>query len=351
MAPAGAAVTVSWSGISDPAPTDWVGLYPQGGSSAVDGLYLDSCGASSNGAVPPASGSCALTLPSAAGALYQLRLLSAPSSTLLATSATVGVPALAAGPAMVAAGGSATVTWSDLSAPAPSDWVGLYAQDGSQAGGFYLDSCAAASSGAPPATSGSCSYALPQAGGAYVMRLYSSAASGLLASSGALDVPSLSAGPAVVPAGGAVTVSWSGVTGATSTNWVGLYVSGGSSALAGLYTDSCAATSSGSRSVAGSCTLAVPATPGTYVVRLDAQPGSGVLASSGAISVPSPVIPPPVLPPPVVAASPVSAARQASPIDAAAPLISGSARAGGTLACAPGSWSGAPDGVRLLLAA
>ena len=164
MVPAGAAVTVSWSGITEPASSDWVGLYAPGGSSAIGGLYLDSCGVASSGAVPAAAGSCALSLPAGAGALYELRLLSAPSSVLLATSGTIGVPALAGAPATVAAGASATVSWSDLSSPAPTDWVGLYAPDGSQAGGFYLDSCAPASSGAVPAPSGSCSYALPDAG-------------------------------------------------------------------------------------------------------------------------------------------------------------------------------------------
>ena len=344
-APAGAAVTVSWSAITEPAPDDWVGLYPQGGSSAISGFYLDSCDAASSGAVPTAAGSCALNLPPGAGALYELRLFSAPSSVLLATSGTIGVPTLAAAPAMVAAGGSATVSWSDLSAPAPADWVGLYAQDGSQAGDFYLDSCAPASSGAVPADSGSCSYALPDAGGAYSLRLYSSVASGVVASSGELDVPALSAGSAVVPAGGAVTLSWSGVTAATSTDWVGLYASGGASALDGLYTDSCGATSSGSSAVSGSCTLAMPEAPGSYVLRLDAQPGSGPLASSGAITVPSPAMTPPDVPPPAVA-PPVHAVAQASPavpVDASAPLVSGDARAGHTLACAPGSWSGAPS--------
>ena len=52
MAAAGSAVSVSWSGITEPASSDWVGLYPQGGSSALGGLYLDSCGAASSGAVP-----------------------------------------------------------------------------------------------------------------------------------------------------------------------------------------------------------------------------------------------------------------------------------------------------------
>ena len=340
MAAAGSAVSVSWSGVSEPASSDWIGLYRQGGSSAIGGLYLDSCTATSSGGVPGAAGSCTLALPAGAGALYELRLYASASSGLLATSGTIGVPTLAAAPAMVAAGGSATVSWGDLSAPAPSDWVGLYAQNGSQAGWFYLDSCGAASSGAVPAVSGSCPYALPDAGGAYVLRLYSSVASGLLASSGELDVPALSAGPSIVPAGGAVTVSWSGVTAATSTDWVGLYASGGVSALGGLYTDSCASTSSGSRAVSGSCTLTAPAAPGAYVLRLDAQPGSGLLASSAAITVPAAVVPPA----PVVAL-PVNAAPQASPaapVDASAPLISGSARAGGILACAPGSWSGAP---------
>jgi len=258
MAQAGAAVTVSWSAITEPASSDWVGLYAQGGSSAIGGSYLDSCGAASSGAVPAATGSCTLSLPAGAGALYELRLLSAPSSVLLATSGTIGVPALTGAPPMVAAGGSATVSWSDLSAPAPSDWVGLYAPDGSQAGGFYLDSCAAASSGAVPAPSGSCTYALPDAGGSYVLLLDAQPGSGLLASSGTITVTSPVITPPVIP---------------------------------------------------------LPV-------------------------VPSPVVPPvPVVPPPVHA---VAQASPAAPVDASAPLISGAARAGHTLACAPGSWSGAP---------
>ena len=58
-----------------------------------------------------------------------------------------------------------------------------------------------------------------------------------------------------------------------------------------------------------------------------------------------PVIPPPVVPPAPVVPSPVKAvatASPAAPVDALAPLISGAARAGHTLTCAPGSWSGAP---------
>ena len=328
MAPAGSVVSVSWSGLSEGAASDWLGLYPHGGSSAIAGLFLGGCASASSGAIPPAAGSCALTLPAGAGALYDLRLLSAPSAGLLASS-TIGVPALAAGPAMVAAGATATVSWSELSAPALSDWVGVYAQDGSLAGGFYLDSCASAGGGGPPATSGSCAYALPDAGGAYQLRLYSSVAVGLLASSGEVRVPALTAGPASVPAGGAVTVSWAGLTQASPGDWVGLFAPGGASALGGFYAGSCAATSAGAPSAAGACSYTLPVGPGTYELRLYAQPGSVLLASSAPIDVPAPAILAP-------------AALPAVPAAASAPLISGSDRTGGTLSCAPGGWTGAP---------
>ncbi len=164
MAPAGAAVTVSWSGITEPGSSDWVGLYAQGGSSAIGGLYLDSCAAASSGAVPAAAGSCTLSLPAGAGALYELRLLSAPSSVLLATSGTIGVPLLAGAPASVGAGGSATVSWSDLSAPGPTDWVGLYASGRRRRrGGFYTRRLRLrrAPAHAPAPSRGSCARTLP----------------------------------------------------------------------------------------------------------------------------------------------------------------------------------------------
>ncbi len=337
MAAPGAAVTVSWSGISEPAPGDWVGLYRQGGSSAIAGLYLDSCAASGDGAVPAAAGSCPLTLPAGTGALYQLRMFASPAAELLATSGTIGVPALAAAPVMVAAGGSATVSWSGVSAPSAGDWVGLYAQDGSQAGGFYLDSCAGASSGAVPAVSGSCAYALGDAGGAYELRLSASPSSGALASAGPLSVPSLAAGPATVPAGGAVTVSWSGVTAPAATDWVGLYASGALTATGGFYAGSCGAAIAAAPAPSGSCSYALPTLPGGYELRLFTAPSSVLLASSGTITVPAPAMVPPPPPPAAAALSP-----PAAPLERSAPLIAGDARAGGTLTCAPGGWSGAP---------
>jgi len=44
-------VTVSWSAITEPASSDWVGLYAQGGSSAIGGA-TDSLRGASSGAVP-----------------------------------------------------------------------------------------------------------------------------------------------------------------------------------------------------------------------------------------------------------------------------------------------------------
>jgi len=83
------AITVSWSGISDPTNTDWVGLYQPGapGGSYAGGFYADSCTQLSNG-VALASGACTFTMPAAAGA-YEFRLYAAPASALLNTSAAV----------------------------------------------------------------------------------------------------------------------------------------------------------------------------------------------------------------------------------------------------------------------
>jgi hypothetical protein len=62
------ATTVSWSGISDPTNTAWVGLYQPGApdGSYVGGFYADSCTQASNG-VALANGACTFTMPQAAG--------------------------------------------------------------------------------------------------------------------------------------------------------------------------------------------------------------------------------------------------------------------------------------------
>jgi hypothetical protein len=104
----------------------------------------------------------------------------------------------------VTTGTAITVSWSGISNPSNSDWVGLYqpgAADGSYVGGFYADSCTQASNGVALA-GGSCAFTMPQAAGAYEFRLYGSPAAGLLSTSGSVTAvpppPVANAAPAIV---------------------------------------------------------------------------------------------------------------------------------------------------------
>jgi uncharacterized protein YegP (UPF0339 family) len=206
--PTGGTVTASWSAVSSPSPTDWIGVYVPGSSSQSYGnwLYDDSC-TQMPGSSAQAAGSCAIALPGTPGT-YELRLLAANGYTVLASSGpiTVSAPAaaaLAASPAAVSPGGKLTVTWSGVSAPSATDWVGLYAPGapaGSYLGWFYDSSCtqsAATSAGA----SGSCSYTLPAAlaPGAYQLRLEARNGYTVLASSGQITVGTPSSSPAGDP--------------------------------------------------------------------------------------------------------------------------------------------------------
>jgi PKD repeat protein len=92
--PPGGTVTATWSGITNPTTTDWIGLYMAG---APDTAYIDwiwvSCSKTSGSA--QASGSCPFTVPAtlAAGS-YELRLLANDSYMLLATSNVIISPSL-----------------------------------------------------------------------------------------------------------------------------------------------------------------------------------------------------------------------------------------------------------------
>jgi hypothetical protein len=82
----GSTVTVSWTGISSPTPTDWIGLY---GIGAADTAYLASVYTTGT-----ASGQVSLVIPAALPAgTYELRLLSNDGYTRLVTS-----PAFTVGP-------------------------------------------------------------------------------------------------------------------------------------------------------------------------------------------------------------------------------------------------------------
>ena len=136
----------------------------------------------------------------------------------------------------------------------------------------------------------------------------------------------ISTSAATVTTATAITVSWSGISDPSNTDWVGLYQPGApaGSYTGGFYADSCTQASNGVALAAGACTLTMPQAAGAYEFRLYSAPGSGLLNTSAAIT----SVPPP-------------------PVDNAAPLISGSGSAkrayvGQTLSCSSGAWANAP---------
>jgi hypothetical protein len=196
---------------------------------------------------------------------------------------------LSASPASLPTGASVSVSWSGVGAPTSADWVGLYtpgAANTDYLDWFYDDSCTQTRNGATLAT-GTCSYTIPAAPGTYQLRLLANDGYTALATSNTITVTGTAAGlsvsPASVPEGGSATVTWSGVSGSTTTDWVGLYASGAANSayLGWFYDDGCTQTSNGTTVASGSCSYTVPAVaPGTYELRLLSNNGYTVLAIS-----------------------------------------------------------------------
>ena len=165
---AGQLVTATWSNIINPAPMDWIGIYPP---SAADTALLSwawayvSCSQTPGAAA--AAGSCALPgTSSLTPGTYQFRLFRNDTFNKLATSNNFAVSApsgsatVTVTPASVPAGGSVTVGWSGISGPTGLDWFGLYtlgAPHGSMVDWRYV-SCTQTPGG--PLASGSCNLPL-----------------------------------------------------------------------------------------------------------------------------------------------------------------------------------------------
>jgi len=217
-----------------------------------------------------------------------------------------GTVNLTVSPATIAAGGAVTVSWSGISAPSSGDWIGLYipgAGDENFISWMYV-SCSTSSGSAR--SSGSCSFALPGtlSGGNYELRLLANNGYTRLATANpftvmnGVGVPPPSAGPveasltlsvtpSVSSAGGAATVSWSGISAPSSRDWIGLYIpgAGDENFISWMYV-SCS-TSSGSARSSGSCSFALPGTlsGGNYELRLLANDGYTRLATSSILSI------------------------------------------------------------------
>jgi glucose/arabinose dehydrogenase len=288
---AGGSVTVSWSNITSPSGTNWIGLYTPGAASQNHGgvwMYVN-CTKTAGAAFP--SGSCAFPIPSGLnGGSYELRLHASGSWTAIArTPLTVsgggtGGPTIGVAPTSTAAGTAVTVSWSGIATPTGSNWIGLLkpgALSWEHGGVWMYVNCSKTAGAAFP--SGNCTFPIPSgiASGGYELRLHASSswtpiAKTTLTITGGTGggATSLSVNPTIIAAGGTVTVNWSGIAAPTGTNWIGFYAPGAASQNHGglwMYV-SCSKTA-GAAFPSGSCAFPIPSgiASGSYELRLHAS--------------------------------------------------------------------------------
>jgi hypothetical protein len=188
---AGQAVTVSWSGVSNPSAGDWVGIFEPGApaSSYLGSFYAGSC-AQTDGATATGAGSCTFTVPAIPGT-YELRLYASTANDLLSTSGTISVlpppPVDTLAPVITGASGLARAYAGDLLSCSNGTWANAPTAYGYQW----------ASDGAPVAGASAQTYAVPlsQLGDRLTCSVNASNAGGSGPASVSADVTVVSARP------------------------------------------------------------------------------------------------------------------------------------------------------------
>jgi len=275
----GGTLTVTWQGIPTPTATDWFALFPLGAPDSGYETWWRTTGA--------ASDTILVTLPtSVPTGDYELRLFAQNGSQRLAVSngftVTSPGPILSVSPAVVASGGTLTVTWQGIVSPTTIDWFALF--PAGAADGGYLTWWRTTGT-----ASDSSLVTLPASlpAGAYELRLFEQNTFVRLAVSNGFTVtgpgPILSVSPAIVAPGGTLTAAWQGIASPTATDWFGLFPVSASDMgyVAWWYT-------TGTASDSSLVTLPASLPAGAYELRLFAQNGTQRMARSNAITVTSP---------------------------------------------------------------
>jgi hypothetical protein len=195
----GGSITVTWSGIVNASPTNWIGLYLPGAPSTAHNCNWMYVSCSKTATIARASGSCIFPLPSGlVSGTYELRLHAPSSWTAIARSSAISISgSVASGltfslnSATATRGSSITVSWSGIANAAPTNWFGLYlpgAASWAHNGNWMYVSCSKTAVAAR--VSGSCTFPLPLtlAPGSYQMRLHAPASWAAIATSAPLVV-------------------------------------------------------------------------------------------------------------------------------------------------------------------
>ncbi|MCC6179771.1 MAG: YncE family protein [Chloroflexi bacterium] len=289
----GASITATWSDLSGPTGGDWVGLFPQG---APDGPPLSARftnGAASPGGSGLAAGSVTVPVPEGlTPGVYEVRLLAntSPTARLAIAPVTIGQASLSVVPTTAAAGSVVQATFGGIVPPTGGDWVGLYQQgaaDPTFLARRYTNGTE--TPGGPGAAGGTLSLPLPSnlAPGPYELRLFSNGSFQQMAvTSLAVTRATLTPDLTIVTLGQPVTVRWSGITGPSGDDVIGLYRPGApdSEPLLRRFTNG-TESPGGTGSAAGSLSLPIPVglTQGRYDLRLLSGVGGGTLATSDVV--------------------------------------------------------------------
>ena len=195
-------------------------------------------------------------------------------------------------PATVSLGGTVTATWSGIASPTSTDWIGLYLPGTAETAFIDWIYVSCSNSAGAARAQGSCPFALPGKllPGTYELRLFTNDGFIRLATSNNFTVKSaatLTASPSFVPIGGTLMATWSGIASPSSTDWIGIYKHGAdNTAYLGWIYVSCSQTP-GSPKASGSCSFTMPGSlsPGDYELRLLANDGFAVLATSSGFNI------------------------------------------------------------------
>ncbi len=296
--PAGDPATATWSGITSPTGTDWVGLYTTTDADVafIDWRYVN-CSQVPGARRPPAP------VPSRPQRWPRALISSGCSGTMgtagwrraTTSRSPSGSTTLTASPPTVVAGSPVTATWSGIAAPAARDWIGLYLTTAPDT--TFIDWRYVSCSQVPgsPAAGGSCAMPIlaTLAPGTYQLRLLRDDGYEKLATSNNFTVtgqstPTVTASPSTLTAGSPVTATWSGIASPAARDWIGIYTTaaGDQSFIDWRYV-SCSQTP-GSAAAAGAC--AFPTTglgAGNYQFRLFRDDGFTKLATSNTFTVTS----------------------------------------------------------------
>jgi hypothetical protein len=227
------------------------------------------------------------TLPTTPGT-YTLRFYAANLVTTLATSPTLTVPTPPASPSLIVipttVGPGGTVTATIDNGPGDTtDWVALYAADGTRLDWTYLNGTKT-----PPATglsSAPVSFTLPMTPGTYTLRLHPSNGYTILASATVTVGGITFTAPTTATPGGTVTATLLNGPG-NAGDWMGLYAADGSR-LSWKYLNGTETAPAIGRTTA-EVPFTLPTTAGTYTLRLYANYSQILLATTAPITVATP---------------------------------------------------------------